>query len=122
SDNLEHYLEISGQINHLNEKETKLKISTNTENSGRFHSNWLNMMYPRLKLARNLLTEDGVIFISIDDHEVENLRKICDEIFGENNFISEFIWEKTYAPKNNNKYVSTNHEQILCYVKNIINT
>jgi len=63
-------------------------ISTNTETSGRYHTNWLNMMYPRLRLARNLLTDDGVIFISIDDNEVHNLRKICDEVFGEDNFIA----------------------------------
>ena len=73
-DNLQNYLEQTGQDK---------KLSTNTESDGRFHSNWLNMMYPRLKLARNLLTEDGVIFISIDDNEVANLRKICDEVFGE---------------------------------------
>ena len=79
------------------------------------------MMYPRLRLAKNLLTEDGVIFISIDDNEVENLKKMCNEIFGEDNFIANFIWQKMYAPKNNNKYVSTDHEHILCFAKSIIN-
>ena len=91
----------------------------NAKTDGKFHSNWLNMMYPRLVLARKLLTEDGVIFISIDDNEVSNLKNICNEIFGESNFIAEFIWQKMYAPKNNNKYVSTDHEQILCYAKNL---
>lgn len=86
--NLENYLSIT------NQKIGGLKITSNPESNGRYHSNWLNMMYPRLKLARNLLTNDGVIFISIDDNEVENLRKLCDEIFGEENFITSFIWEK----------------------------
>ena len=81
------------------------------------HSNWLNMMYPRLKLARDLLSDDGVIFISIDDNEVNNLKKICDEIFGEENFIEEIIWEKKFAPQNDAKYFSLNHEQVLCYAK-----
>ena len=87
------------------------------ETQGRYHSNWLNMMYPRLKLAKNLLTDDGVIFISIDDNEVENLRKISDEIFGEENFVSTFIWEKNFAPKNDNKYISISHEYVLCFAK-----
>lgn len=87
ADNIQNYLELTGQIN-----ESGRRITTNTETSGRYHTNWLNMMYPRLKLARNLLRDDGVIFISIDDHEVSNLRKICDEIFGEENFVGELIW------------------------------
>jgi adenine-specific DNA-methyltransferase len=94
------------------------KFSTNSQNEGRFHSKWLNMMYPRLYLARNLLREDGVIFISIDDNEVENLRRICDEIFGEENFISAFIWEKRKT-RENRKVVSTNHDHILAYAKKI---
>jgi adenine-specific DNA-methyltransferase len=81
------------------------------------HTNWLNMMYPRLRLARNLLTDDGVIFISIDDHEVANLRKVCEEIFGEENFISQIIWEKTFAIKNDSIYFSSKHEYILVYAK-----
>jgi adenine-specific DNA-methyltransferase len=80
-DNLQNYLEITGQVT-----ESGRKISTNSESSGRYHTNWLNMMYPRLRLARNLLQGDGVIFISIDDGEVANLRKICDEVFGDGNF------------------------------------
>ncbi|MGL5428016.1 MAG: site-specific DNA-methyltransferase, partial [Cetobacterium sp.] len=83
-DNLKNYLEITGQVG-----EEGQKLSTNSDTSGRYHSDWLNMMYPRLKLARNLLTDDGVIFISIDDNEVTNLKKICDEIFGEENFVAK---------------------------------
>ncbi len=111
---LQNYLEFSKQVDEGNKK-----ISTNTETAGRYHSNWLNMMYPRLKLARNLLTDDGVIFISIDDAEQANLKKLCDEIFGESNFIATFLWQKTYSPKNNNKYVSEDHDFILCYGRNL---
>lgn len=89
----------------------------NSKANGRYHSDWLSMMYPRLKLARNLLTEGGVIFVSIDDNEQANLKKLCDEIFGEDNFICSFIWEKHKAPKNDNKYVAANHEYILLYAK-----
>ncbi|MBP8660699.1 MAG: site-specific DNA-methyltransferase [Mesotoga sp.] len=90
----------------------------NTETNGRFHSDWCSMMYPRLKLARSLLTEDGVIFISIDDNEVHNLRKICDEIFGESNFVTEFAWEKKKKPSFLHKNVGKLNDYILCYVKN----
>ncbi|WP_446785147.1 site-specific DNA-methyltransferase [Macellibacteroides fermentans] len=86
ADNMKNYLELTGQDK---------KLSTNTESDGRYHSNWLNMMYPRLKLARNLLTDDGVIFISIDDNEVANLRKVCDEIFGEENFVTKVVINRT---------------------------
>lgn len=113
-DNLRNYLEITGQIN----SEGK-KISTNTETSGRYHTNWLNMMYPRLKLSRNLLAEDGVIFISIDDNELSNLKKICDEIFGEENFIDCIIWKKRYGGGAKEKYLVTLHEYVLFYAKNI---
>ena len=89
----------------------------NKETNGRFHTDWLNMMYPRLKLARDLLTDDGVIFISIDEHEFVNLAQICNEIFGEKNFIENFIWIKN-SNKNLSKTTSTNHEYILCYSKN----
>ena len=112
-DNLKNYLEITGQLG-----EEGQRLSTNSDSSGRYHSDWLNMMYPRLKLARNLLTDDGVIFISMDENEIHNLRKICDEIFGEENLIEEIIWEKKFAPQNDAKYFSLNHEQILCYGKN----
>ena len=112
-DNLKNYLEITGQLG-----EEGQKLSTNSDSNGRYHSDWLNMMYPRLKLARNLLTDNGVIFISMDENEIHNLRKICDEIFGEENLIEEIIWEKKFAPQNDAKYFSLNHEQILCYGKN----
>ncbi len=80
------------------------RMIVNQESSNRFHSNWLTMMYPRLKAAKDLLSDDGVIFISIDDYEVENLIKICKEIFGENNFIANIIWERAFALKNDAKY------------------
>ncbi|MHC1780437.1 MAG: site-specific DNA-methyltransferase [Bacteroidales bacterium] len=108
SDNLTNYLEISGQDRTL---------GTNTESDGRYHSNWLNMIYPRLKLARNLLTYDGVILISIDDNEVHNLRKVCDEIFGEVNFVANIVWQKKYAATNDSKGFSTTHDHIIVYQK-----
>jgi adenine-specific DNA-methyltransferase len=89
------------------------------ERSGRFHTDWLNMIYPRLKLARELLSEDGVIFISIDDNEQENLKKVCDEIFGGFNFVAELIWERAYSPKNDAKYISNSHDYVLMYSKQI---
>lgn len=104
----------SGQIDEQNQR-----LVANPESSGRYHSDWLSMMYPRLKLARNLLTDDGVIFISIDENEVHNLRKICDEIFGETNFISQLGWQKVYSPKNQARYFSNDYEFILCYCRNI---
>ena len=88
----------------------------NTRDGGRFHSDWLNMMFPRLKLAKNLLSEDGVIFISIDENEYVNLGNVCNEVFGEENFIENFIWTKN-STKNLSKTTSTNHEYILCYAK-----
>lgn len=89
----------------------------NSKDSGHYHSNWLSMMYPRLYLARNLLRDDGVVFVSIDDNEVHNLRMIMNEIFGEENFISEFIWNKKSGRQNDARFVSKNHEYILCYCK-----
>ncbi|MDI9335554.1 MAG: site-specific DNA-methyltransferase [Gammaproteobacteria bacterium] len=97
--------------------ELSRRLVVNPETSGRYHSNWLSMMYPRLKLARNLLKEDGVIFISIDDNEVHNLRKLTDEIFGEKNFVSEFIWEKKKKPSFLHKNIGKLGEYIVCYVK-----
>jgi adenine-specific DNA-methyltransferase len=91
----------------------------NSKDSGHYHSNWLSMMYPRLFLAKNLLKDDGVIFVHIDDNEVHNLRLIMNEIFGEENFITEIIWQRTFAAKNDSKYFSTEHEYILFYAKNI---
>ncbi|WP_267523413.1 site-specific DNA-methyltransferase [Campylobacter sp. MG1] len=98
-------------------KEQLNNITTNTNTDGRFHSNWLNMMYPRLKLAKNLLRDDGVIFISIDDNEAAQLKLLCDEIFGQNNFISQFVWQKK-SGGGQAKYFYEGHEYILIYVKN----
>lgn len=114
-DNLANYLEISGQ------SKDGQRLTTNTESDGRFHSNWLNMMYPRLKLARNLLKNEGIIFISIDDNEVENLKKICNEIFGEENFIGQFNWYKSETPPNLSRKIKKNIEYILVYEKIINN-
>ncbi len=99
--------------------ENGVKITTNSETDGRYHSNWLNMMYSRLLIARQLLKEDGVIFISIDDNEVHHLRKLCDEVFGEENFVAEFIW-KSRQNKDNRATTgaSIDHEYIICYIKN----
>lgn len=95
------------------------RLIRNIETNGRFHSDWCSMIYPRLLLSRNLLTEDGVIFISIDDNEQDNLKKLCDEVFGEQNFVAQLVWERAYAPKNDAKYISNSHEYILFYAKNI---
>ena len=106
------YMENSGQYD-----EAGNRMVTNTESNGRFHTDWLNMIYPRLRLAKDLLTEDGVIFISIDDNEQENLKKCCDEVFGEQNYIGTVIWERAFAPKNDAKYFSASHDYILVYAK-----
>jgi len=95
------------------------RLVQNTESNGRFHTDWLNMIYPRLKVAKDLLADDGVIFISIDDNEVENLRKICDEIFGQKNFVGTIVWERAFAPKNDAKYYSDSHDYALTYAKNL---
>ncbi len=97
--------------------EEENQLFQNNESNGRFHSEWCSMIYPRLKLARDLLREDGVIFISIDDNEVRNLRNICDEIFGESNFISQLIWKKKQGGGNDSNHIVTEHEYILCYSK-----
>lgn len=97
--------------------EEGLKIDTNTETDGRYHSNWLNMMYSRLLIARQLLREDGVIFISIDDNEVHNLRKLCDEVFGEENFVSELCLVNNIAGRSDKKHIATGHEYVLMYQK-----
>jgi adenine-specific DNA-methyltransferase len=111
-DNITNYLQLTGQVDSNGQK-----LSTNTEASGRFHTDWLNMMYPRLRLARNLLTEDGVMLISIDDHEIENLRRICDEVFGEENVIATMTWEK--GRKNDAKLLSVGHEYIVVVAKSL---
>ena len=111
-DNIKNYLELTGQV------EGGRKISSNTEASGRFHTDWLNMMYPRLKLARNLLRDDGVFAATIDDGEVANLRKACDEVFGEENFVANIVWQKKYGAANDAKYLSDMHDHILLYCRN----
>ena len=107
-DNVKNYLQLTGQVD-----DEGNRIGTNTDKSGRYHTDWLNMMYPRLKLARNLLKDDGVIFISIDDNEVHNLRKICDEIFGEDNFVGNIAWKKTSG--DNKPSFAFTHDNILIY-------
>ena len=92
-----------------------MKLTTNPETDGRYHSKWLTMMYPRLFLARNLLREDGVIFVSIDDHEVHNLRAVMNEIFGEENFVGVIVWKG--ATDNNPTQVAVEHEYIVCYCR-----
>jgi adenine-specific DNA-methyltransferase len=114
SETLETYLEYTGQ-----KDADGRRFSTNTDSSGRFHSRWLNMMYPRIYLAKNLLKHDGIIFVSIDDHEQDNTKKILDEIFGEENFISCIVWEKIYTTKNDSTMISGCHDYILVYAKNI---
>ena len=94
------------------------RLVANTEANGRFHSDWLTMIYPRLKLARTLLREDGVIFISVDDNEVHNLRKVCDEIFGGTNFVTTVIWQKVYSPKNSARHFSEDHDYVVVYARN----
>lgn len=115
-DNIKNYKAITGQLD-----EEGKNITNNPETSGRYHTDWLNMMYPRLKLAKNLLRDDGVIFISIDDNEVDNLKKICNEIFGEENFVAEIVWEKMYTTKNDSSLLSNSHEYILLYARCITN-
>ncbi len=109
-DNLSTYLRYTGQVN-----DEGFKTSSNTEASGRFHTNWLNMMYPRLKLARNLLRSDGVLFMTIDDTEVANLRCICDDIFGEENFVANVVWQKKYAVANDDPGIGVMHDHLLVY-------
>ena len=95
------------------------RLFKNTDTNGRFHSDWCSMIYSRLMLARNLLAEDGVIFISIDDNEQENLKKCCDEVFGGQNFVAQLVWERAYAPKNDAKFISNSHDYVLMYARNL---
>lgn len=111
SEGIDTYLSYTGQSD-----EYGRKLSTNSETDGRFHSKWLNMMYPRLYIAKSLLADDGVIFVSIDDNEQSNLRKVCDEIFGEDSFVACFIWEKR-TNRENRKLVSSRSDYIVCYAK-----
>ena len=110
----EEYRDESGEVD-----EEGNRLFKNTDSNGRFHSDWCSMMYSRLMLARNLLTDDGVIFISIDDNEQENLKKLCNEIFGQENFIAQFVWERAYSPKNDAKFISNSHDYIVMVAKNI---
>ena len=113
SESLQTYLEFTDQAD-----ATGKKFATNTEADGRFHSKWLDMIYPRLYLARNLLRDDGVVFVSIDDHEVHNLRALMNEIFGEENFIATVIWHKVDGPKNSAMHLSEDHDYIVIYARN----
>ena len=97
------------------------RLFKNTDTNGRFHSDWCSMIYSRLMLARNLLTDDGVIFISIDDNEQENLKKICDEVFGGQNFVAQLVWERAFSPKNDARFISNSHDYILMFARNINN-
>lgn len=107
------YADNSGQTD-----EEGNRLVQNSESNGRFHTDWLNMIYPRLKLAKDLLSDDGLIFISIDEHESHNLRKVCDEIFGSVNFISQIVWEKRFTRSNNARKFTTLTEPVICYAKN----
>ncbi|SEM97304.1 adenine-specific DNA-methyltransferase [Ligilactobacillus sp. WC1T17] len=107
------YADNSGQTD-----EEGNRLVQNSESNGRYHTDWLNMIYPRLRIARDFLADDGVIFISIDDNEQENLKKVCDEIFGSNNFLAQVVWERAYAPINLKKNFSVSHDYILVYGKN----
>ncbi len=112
TESLQTYLEYTGQVDDQGHR-----FGTNTDTDGRFHSKWLNMMYPRLYLARNLLCEDGVIFISIDDNEVASLRRVCDDVFGEENFVATVVWQKVFSPKNTAAFFSEDHDYILVYCR-----
>ena len=112
-DSIRNYLELTGQVDG-----ERRRLSSNTEASGRFHTDWLNMMYPRLKLARNLLRQDGAIFVSIADHEAHNLRCAMDDLFGEENFIATVIWQKVFSPKNSARHFSDDHDYVLIYAAN----
>ncbi len=112
ADDADSYLQRSNQTD-----ESGLRMVANTDANGRFHSDWLTMIYSRLRLARNLLRDDGVLFISIDDNEVDNLRKVCSEVFGEENFVAQIIWQKVFSPKNSARWFSEDHDYILVYAK-----
>lgn len=111
---IEYYKHNSGQFDELGNR-----LVTNTESNGRFHTDWLNMIYPRLKVAKDLLSEDGVIFISIDDNEAKNLKNVIDEVLGEHNFLAQVVWERAYSPINLMKHFSPSHDYILVYARNI---
>ena len=114
AEDTDEYLARSGQFDDQGNR-----LEQNTESNGRFHTDWLNMIYPRLKLAKNLLAEEGVIFISIDDNEIEQMKQICNEAFGEGNFVTCFIWQQRKGGGNDSQFVATDHEYVLVYAKNI---
>lgn len=114
AESADEYLANSGQFD-----EEGNRLVTNTESNGRFHTDWLNMIYPRLKIAKDLLAEDGIIIISIDDHELSGLRSLCDEVFGESNFVANVVWQKIHSVKNDARYFSENHEYAVIYARNI---
>jgi len=110
TNSIQNYLEVTGQV------QGGKKITSNTSASGRFHTDWLNMIYPRLKLAKSLLAKDGILMISIDDNEVQNLRIVCDDIFGEESFLIQFVWRRrSMADSRNQDRASTDHEYVVCY-------
>ncbi len=110
------YLSRSGQLDNGGNR-----LVRNTETNGRFHTDWLNMIYPRLRVAKDLLADNGVIFISIDDNEQGNLKKVCDDVFGEENFVATIVWQKKYAATNDSKWFSTTHDYIIIYAKSLQN-
>ncbi len=116
SEEYEEYIDNSGQYDEVGNRLIK-----NMDSNGRFHTDWLNMLYPRIKIARNLLKDSGVMFISIDDHEQENLKKICDEIFGAKNFIAQLIWQQRKGGGNDSRFIAVDHEYVLVYAKSFIN-
>ncbi|MBQ6473642.1 MAG: site-specific DNA-methyltransferase [Victivallales bacterium] len=113
-DSLANYKSLTGQTN-----AEGVATRANPETSGRYHTDWLNMMYPRLILARTLLADDGVLFISIDDSEQDNLKKLCNEVFGEENFVAQLVWERAYAPKNDARFISNSHDYVIMFAKSI---
>jgi len=114
AETLETYLDYTNQVD-----DSGIKLSTNSDTTGRYHSRWLSMIFPRLYLARNLMTDDGIIFVSIDDHEMSNIKHVMDSVFGEENFINTIIWEKIYTTKNDSSLISGCHDYILVYAKDI---
>ena len=110
----EEYRDNSGQFD-----DDGNRLVKNFDSNGRFHTDWLNMIYPRLRLAKDFLSDDGVIFVSIDDNENENLKKCCDEVFGSQNFIAQLVWERAYAPKNDARFISNSHDYVLMYAKKL---
>ena len=119
ADDFMHSQEEENQQMGMYDEETGDRLFKNTDTNGRFHSDWCSMIYSRLMLARNLLMDDGVIFISIDDNEQENLKKCCDEVFGGQNFVAQLVWERAFSPKNDARFISNSHDYVLMYAKDI---